>query len=205
MVMVVPRPKTRNDLLKDRLLSGSLSLLHSEGPAALTARRVAAVAQTSTAAVYELFGNKTGLVRSIFFEGFDQLAARLDDLPSAGDPHQDLVALFEATRAFALERPMLFEVMFARPFVEFEPTADDQLAAQRIYAHVIGVVAALLGTRRNAQATVDAAHVLVALDRGLITSELNGLLGRSDVSVRRRRALALDTIVAGLRAGADVG
>jgi AcrR family transcriptional regulator len=127
----------------------------------VTARRVAAAAGPSTAAVYELFGNKSGLVRSIFSEGFDRLADRLDEIEPTSDPQDDLVALFDATRSFALEHRMLFEVMFARPFVEFEPTEGDHEAAKRIYVHVTGVVSTLLGTRRNAAVAVDAAHVLV--------------------------------------------
>jgi len=199
----MPRPKTRNDDLKDRLLDESIALLHSEGRAAVTARRVATVAGTSTAAVYELFGNKSGLVRSIFFEGFEQLAGRLDDITLSDHAHDDLIALLDATRVFALDHPMLFEVMFARPFTEFQPTTDDQHAAERIYSHVVGAVAALLGTRRDAAHTVDAAHVVVTLNSGLITSELNGLLGRSEQSIRRRRALAIDATIAGLQINGD--
>ncbi len=192
------RPKTRNDQLKAQLLAESLALLDSEGAAAVTARRVANVAGTSTAAVYELFGSKSGLIRSIFYEGFEQLASRMDEVELTGDTQTDLVSLFEAGREFALEFPMLFEVMFARPFAEFEPTPDDQEVAKRIYGHVIRLVAALLGSRRNAQITVDAAHILVALDRGLIAAECAGQLGTSRQSIGRRRALAFDTTIAGL-------
>jgi AcrR family transcriptional regulator len=106
--------------------------LQAEGPAAVTARRVDTAAGTSTAAVYELFGNKTGLVRSIFSEGFDRLADRLADRLD-----------------------------------ESNQTESDHEAAKRISVHVTGVGSTLLGTRRNAQVTVDAAHVLVALDAAI--------------------------------------
>lgn len=194
------RPKTRNDELKDQVLSESLALLESQGSGAVTARRVASAAGTSTAAVYELFGSKAGLVRSIFFEGFEQLAALLDANEATDDARADLVTLFETTRSFALKFPMLFDVMFARPFAEFEPSASDYDAAKRIYSHVTGLVAALLGSRRGAQATVDAAHMLVALDRGLIASEMSGLLGGSAASVTRRRSIALSAALDGLEA-----
>ncbi len=196
----IPRPKTRNDELKERLLAESLLLLHAEGPTGITARSVATVAGTSTAAVYELFGNKSGLVRSIFYEGFSQLADHLDEVPATDEPQADLVALLDATRSFALQYPMLFDVMFARPFVEFEPEPDDHEAAKRIYSRMVRAVAALLGTDRTDQVTIDAAHVVVALDRGLIGAELSGLLGSSDENIVRRRTMALKAAISGLRA-----
>lgn len=192
------RPKTRNDELKDRLLAESIALLESEGPGAMTARRVASVADTSTAAVYELFGSKSGLVRTIFYEGFRQLADRLDGLGPTDDDEGDLIAAFEVSRAFALEFPMLFEVMYARPFAEFVPGPEDFVAAQRIYEHVVALVAAVLGEPADSPEVVDAAHVLVALDRGLVSSELGGLLGESAASVGRRRSLAFNAVIAGL-------
>lgn len=194
------RPKTRNDSLKDRLLAESLVLLESEGPGAITARRVASVANTSTAAVYELFGSKSGLVRTIFYEGFGQLADRLDGLVGTDDDLRDLIAAFEVSRAFALEHPMLFEVMYARPFAEFVPGPEDFVAAQRIYERVVALVAAVLGESVDSPEVVDAAHVLVALDRGLVSSELGGLLGESSAPASRRRSLAFNATIAGLLA-----
>ncbi len=167
---------------------------------AVTARRVASEAGTSTAAVYELFGDKAGLVRSIFYEGFERLAAELVAEAPCGDPYRDVVAMFDATRRFALRFPMLFEVMFARPFIEFEPGPKDFDAAAQIYTEVIRRVAALLDTGETDEVTVDAAHALVALDRGLLGSELSGVLGRSAASIERRRATAFETMIVGLRA-----
>lgn len=196
----MPRPKTRNEHLKDRLLAGSLELLDAEGASAVTARRVATVAATSTAAVYELFGSKSGLIRSIFYEGFERLAASLKQHETTGDPRRDVLAMFDTTRDFALQFPMLFEVMYARPFAEFEPEPNDYQAAENIYDHVVGRVAAFLGVPHTSEEAIDAAHSLVALDRGLITNELSGVLGRSAQSITRRRNKALAATLAGLQA-----
>lgn len=199
----MPRPKTRDDALKDQVLTESISLLESGGAIAVTARRVASDAGTSTAAVYELFGDKAGLVRSIFFEGFARLAAELAVVAPSGDAHADLMSVFDTTRRFALRSPMLFEVMFARPFTEFEPGPKDFEAATQIYSEVIRRVAAVLDTSETDPTTVDAAHALVALDRGLIAAELSGTLGRSSESVERRRNTALTAIIDGLCTAQD--
>ena len=91
----------------------------------MSARRVAAAAGTSTAALYEFFGDKGGLVRAVYFEGFAALRSALDGVPTGDDPRGDLVELLKASRRFALERPMLFELMYSRPFAEFSPGDED--------------------------------------------------------------------------------
>ena len=65
-----------------------------------TTRRVAEQASTSTPAVYELFGDKAGLVREVFFEGFRLLAADLEAFEPGEDPRADLVDLLQGFRRF---------------------------------------------------------------------------------------------------------
>jgi AcrR family transcriptional regulator len=52
----------------------------TEGAEGFTTRRVAEQARTSTPAVYELFGDKAGLVREVFGEGFRLLRERFAGL-----------------------------------------------------------------------------------------------------------------------------
>jgi AcrR family transcriptional regulator len=66
----VPRAKQRTPALRDHVLQVAVELLATSGVAGFTTRRVARVARTSTPAVYELFGDKAGLVRGVFFVGF---------------------------------------------------------------------------------------------------------------------------------------
>ena len=73
----MPRPKQRTPELRDHVLEVALAMLAAEGAQGLTARKVAVTAGTSTPAVYELFGDKGGLVRAVFFRGFQLLGARL--------------------------------------------------------------------------------------------------------------------------------
>src|ERR1700730_2560910 len=116
----MPRPKQRTPELRDRVLSVALTLLASDGAAGFTTRRVAHAAQTSTPAVYELFGDKGGLVRAVFFEGFAQLRARVGTLGDSEDPRSGLVALLARYRGFIRENQVLSEVMLSRPFTDFQ-------------------------------------------------------------------------------------
>lgn len=169
----------------------------------MRARSVATAAGTSTAALYELFGDKTGLIRAIFFEGFGRLRDRLAAVSTDGDPRGVVVGLIEASRDFAVANPMLFEVMFARPFAEFEPSREDRLVASDIYDLVLAQITRWVDGVGITRDPLDVAHALLATNRGLIAEELAGVLGRSADSVDRRRSLALTAVLDGLSMGAS--
>src|SRR5690349_1527748 len=82
----MPRAKPRTQLLKGHVRKVALEVLESDGVAAFTARRIADEANTSLPAVYELFGDKAGLVRELFFEGFRMLRRHFDTLAEPADP-----------------------------------------------------------------------------------------------------------------------
>jgi AcrR family transcriptional regulator len=192
------RPKLRTDEVRHEVLRQAMAILEREGPPALRARRVADDAGTSTAALYEFFGDKAGLIRAVFFEGFAALHAALVAVPRTVDARRDLVALLGVSREFALARPMLVEVMYARPFAEFDPSAEDLQVGNEIYRLSVRAVGRWLKAEGSAMSAVAAAHVLVATHRGLVAAELAGLLGRSKAASRRRYALGVETVLAGL-------
>lgn len=205
MVQGMPRPKVRTGDLRSVIVDRALRLLEEGGPPAVRARGVASAAGTSTAAVYELFGDKAGLVRSVFFEGFRLLEARLRAMPTTGDARADLVDTLAEARRFALDRPMLFEVMYARPFAEFDPSADDLRAGVGLYSLVTDRVrawGASAGATPIADDPRDAAHAVVATNRGLVATELAGLAGTSSRTVDRRWRLTIDSLLDGLAARA---
>jgi AcrR family transcriptional regulator len=183
------------------VLQVAVAMLAEQGVAGFTTRRVASGADTSIPAVYELFGDKAGLVREVFFEGFRQLRARFDRLAPAGDPREDLVRVLDAFRRFVHRNPVLAEVMFSRPFADFDP-GPDELAAGGSFREVVvervqrGIDAGVL-----AGDATDIAHVLVALVQGLAAQETAGWLGTSEASIDRRWSLALTATLDGLAPG----
>jgi AcrR family transcriptional regulator len=172
------------------VLHVAVAMLADEGVAGFTTRKVAHGAATSVPAVYELFGDRSGLVREVFFEGFRQLGRQFDRLIDSDDPRADLVRVMEVFHAFVRANPVLAEVMFSRPFSDFDPGPDERAAGSAVREFIIGRV------RRGIDAGVlvgdatDIAHVLVALAQGLAMQETAGWLGTSKASVNRRWALA---------------
>jgi AcrR family transcriptional regulator len=199
----VPRAKQRTPALRDRVLQVAVATLATEGVVGLTTRRVAEVARTSTPAVYELFGDKAGLVREIFFEGFRMLRACFDGLGETTDPRGDLVATIGALRAFVREQPALSEVMFSRPFADFDPGPSELKAGGAVRLFIVGRVRRCLDAGLLSGDETDIAHVLVSLTQGLAGTEMAGWLGTSKASVDRRWNLAIRAMLDGLGRGAE--
>jgi len=195
----MPRAKQRTPELRDRVLRAAVALLASEGAAQLTTRKVAARADTSTPAVYELFGDKAGLVREIFFEGFRMLADRFDALAQTADPLADLRALLSTFRAFTRENPILSELMFLRRFTDFDPGPGDLAAGAAVRERIVGHVRRCIDAGELAGDATDLAHGLVALTQGLAATEIAGWLGTTKASVERRWSLAIAAMLEGWR------
>jgi AcrR family transcriptional regulator len=195
----VPRAKQRTPELRDRVLQVAVAMLAEEGVAGFTTRKVAEGAETSTPAVYELFGDKAGLVREMFFEGFRRLRRRFDRLAETRDPRADLVAVLQALRTFVRENPVLAEVMFSRPFADFDPGPSGLEAGSAVRLFVVGRVRRCIESGLLRGDPTDIAHVVVSLTQGLAATEMAGWLGTSRASVNRRWELALRAVLDGLR------
>jgi AcrR family transcriptional regulator len=195
---VVPRPKQRTPQLRDHLVQVAVDLLENEGIAGFTTRRVASKADTSAPALYELFGDKAGLVREVFFEGFRLLHRHLEQLDATDDPRADLVEFTRIYRRFATENPVLAAVMFSRPFADFDPAPSEAEAGRLVREFVVGHVQRAIDVGLLAGDATDNAHVLLATTLGLAAAENASRLGRSRASVDRRWELGIEAVLRGL-------
>lgn len=167
----------------DEVVRAAASLLATQGPSALTARRLATELGTSTMTVYTHFGSMTDLVRAVVAEGFHQLDRHLDELPVTDDPRADLVAIARAYRANGLENPHLYAVMFGGVAGATSPLTPED---RRVGEH------SLLTLRAAAERAVTAGVLppeddgwehprrMWATAHGFVSLELAGLLGSGD-------------------------
>lgn len=127
------RPRTHDEALRLKLLDRAGELIAADGPKALSLRKLAADAGTSTTAVYSLFGSKPDLVNALYTEGFRRFGARMAGTALTGEAIDDLVALGSAYRASALADPNLYGIMFTKSVPGFEPNEDaDELARETL-------------------------------------------------------------------------
>jgi AcrR family transcriptional regulator len=195
----MPRAKQRTPELREHLLGVAIATLAEEGAAGFTTRRVAERAGTSVPAVYELFVDKAGLVRAMFFEGFRLLGAELATVPVSDDPLADLERLVPVFRHFCRAYPRLAQVMFSRPFMDFEPGPDELAAGASVREVFVGRIQRCVDDGLLSGDVTDIAHVLLALAQGLAVQELGRWLGSSAPLVERRWKLGVDSLLAGFR------
>jgi AcrR family transcriptional regulator len=193
----LPRRKQRTRELRDHILEVAVAMLAREGVAGLTTRKLAAQAKTSTPAVYELFGDKAGVVREIFVAGFRMLRQSLDSLGETRRPRADLVRVLQTLRRFILEHPELSAVMFSRPFADFDPGPQEIEAGAAVRRFILGRVRRCIDAGVLIGDETDIGHVLVSLAHGLTATEHAGWLGRSKASIERRWQLGIDAVLAG--------
>lgn len=123
------RPKIHDDALRGRLIDHAAALVFDGGVDALNLRRLAAGAGTSTSAVYSLFGNKAGLLESLYREAARRFGLRMSEVMASDDPVGDIVRLGIAYRDYALREPHLYAIMFDRQGPEFDDRARDEAVA----------------------------------------------------------------------------
>jgi AcrR family transcriptional regulator len=194
----VPRAKQRTGQLREHIVQVAVAMLAADGVGGFTTRKVAEQAQTSPPAVYELFGDKAGLVREVFFEGFRLLGDCFGRLPESDDPRADLLRTVQVFRAFARGNPVLTQVMFSRPFADFDPGPAEVEAGAATREFIVHRVRRCIRARIIDGDPADIAHGLLALAQGLAMQEAAGWLGSSRASVNRRWNLAVHALLAGL-------
>jgi AcrR family transcriptional regulator len=183
----MPRTKQRTPEMRARLLDSAVDVLGDAGSAGFTTRRVARAADTSPPAVYELFGDRAGLIRAVFFEGFRRLGKQLAALAESDNPRADLVAMTDAYRGFVRRNPELAQVMFSRPFTDFSPAGAEIRKSGSVRERIVAAVRRCLEAGVLAGDEVDIAHAVVALTQGLAAAETARRLGRPPLGAGARR------------------
>ncbi len=166
------RVKTYDETLRRGLLDQAGVLLSEEGLGALTLRRVASAAGTSTTAVYSLFGDKDQLLATMYSEGFLRLGASLRRA-RVGEPLEALAGMGVAYRRSALARPQLYALMFSRT----APSDDTRQLADAAHLPLVEGVQACLDSGALQGGTAESiAALLWAVAHGFVSLELAGLV-----------------------------
>ncbi len=196
----VGRPRVHDDSTAAALLAAAERILDDEGIEALSLRRLAESAGTTTRAVYSLFRSKDGLIVALAQRAFELLQAAIEELPASADPAADLVdAGVNVFRPFALEHSSLFRLAVQQTLAPRELTQQSRPAAAEAMSGLKARVDRLAGAQLLGERTIDdAACEFHALCEGLAAVELRGMLGKGDGERLWRDALG--ALVIGLTA-----
>jgi len=163
-----------------RLLEGAARLLAEEGPSALTLRRVAAEAGTSTMAVYTHFGSMPDLADAVVAEGFARLGALLAEVPRTDDALADLAGLARAYLVNARTNPHLYAVMFGTASLgAYRPqTADERERGRYTFDEIVATAGRAVDQGRlRPAAPLDIARQLWTAMHGYVMLDVAGYYG----------------------------
>jgi AcrR family transcriptional regulator len=153
-------------------------LLAAEGPEALSTRRLAAEAGSSTMAVYTYFGGMSGLVRDMVREGFAWLQQDLARVARTDDPVADMALTGRAYRHNAQVNAHLYAAMFGgRSLAGFSLTEEDRQHGRYNLAGVVECAGRCIAAGRfrpGDPALV--AHQMWIATHGLVNLELGDYL-----------------------------
>ena len=194
------RPREHGADTRAALLAAAGELVHAEGPAAVSVRRVAEAVGTTTRAVYSLFGDKDGLLRELSVDVAETMRRHHEAVAELDDPLAELPLLIAGYRAAALERPKLYDLFTAQ--VHAGADLDDPVF-RLVYASLDRVLRTIrrglaLGLFPGRDEFAVGRH-LFALVHGLASLELRGILGDAE-SAARVWTQATEATLAGLTA-----
>ncbi|ATE55379.1 TetR/AcrR family transcriptional regulator [Actinosynnema pretiosum] len=186
-------PETRTALVD---IAGRLLAEH--GAQALSTRRIAAEAGTSTMAVYTYFGGMSGLVRAMAHEGFARLERQFGRVRHTDDPVADVLVLGHAYRHNAKANSHLYAVMFGgQSLAGFSLTEEDrQYGRYTLLTAVERVTRCIAAGRFREGDPALIAHEMWIATHGLVNLELGGYL-IPPVDAERCYAALLCGLVAG--------
>ncbi|GAA2827171.1 TetR/AcrR family transcriptional regulator [Nonomuraea rubra] len=181
-------------VVRAAILDAAKRLLVTEGPAALTVRRISGEVGCSTKVIYTLFGGKDGLGEALWLEGFARFEQVLLSVPARDDPFERLHLGLMAYREYALSEPDYYRVMFQGALPGLNPSPEAVQAAKRTFGLLVRGVADCLdaGLLRGAEA-VEIADVLWMAVHGAVGLEISGFFDR-EVAGRRFRLLCVSVL-----------
>ena len=161
---------------EDDLFSAAEATLTEDGPHALSLRKIALPAGTTTQAVYTKFGGKAGLADALYRQGYEVLSDELDRIDLPDDPIERIVALSAAYRAVALRRPHHYSLMTGRPIADYVPPPASLTAARQTMQPLVDAVADAVEVGTLEGQPEQVAIRLWAAGHGYISLELNGYI-----------------------------
>jgi AcrR family transcriptional regulator len=171
-------PKVADPAMRTALIEHAARLIAEEGRDALTLRRLAAEAGTSTMAIYTHFGGMEQLRHEVRREGFARLAHHLGGVAATDDPVADLIVLGWAYHVNATTNPDLYRVMFMEPAHGGDPR--DRVDHTTFQMLVDSVSRCLDAGRFRPAAPLSLANQLWAVSHGVAALQLGGMLGADE-------------------------
>jgi AcrR family transcriptional regulator len=158
------------------LLKSAADILETEGPDALSVRRIASVAGVAPMGVYNHFKSKFGIVEALYVQGFERLRDATASIEKIQDPYEGLQECGRRYRSLALANPMLYQVMFQKAPPGFEPSDQAYEVAIQAFGSLLNAVERAMAAGVIADGPlIDTTQILWASVHGWVSIELLGI------------------------------
>src|SRR4051812_26456186 len=176
-----------------QIVAAGRSILEAEGLEGLTMQRVARQVGVRSPSLYKRVSSRGELIRLIANDVADQLAGTMDAAAAAGagEPRQELEAIANAFRSFALAHPNAYGLLFAR-------LPADALVDPERNARAAQALLQTAGKLAGPDDALDAARTITAWAHGFVTMESAGAF-RLGGDVDRAFAYGVEHLADGLR------
>ncbi|NWF70850.1 MAG: TetR/AcrR family transcriptional regulator [Chloroflexi bacterium] len=118
--------------------------MQTQGAGALSLRAIAAEMQMTAPAIYRYFQNRDALITALIVDAFSALAQALEAARAAhssASPVQRLLAVLLAYRAWAVEHPTDFQLIYGTPIPGYEAPRDVTVpAVVRGFSVIVGLI-----------------------------------------------------------------
>ena len=170
------RTRTPSADMVEALLTSAADILETEGPDALSVRRIAADAKVAPMGVYNHFDSKNGIIDALFKQGFERLGEALTTIADIQDPYEALREGGRRYRALALAHPMAYQLMFLRSVPGYEPTDGAHEVAFRAFDSLVAAVQRAMAAGVIAEGSpTETAQVIWSSIHGWVSLELLGI------------------------------
>jgi AcrR family transcriptional regulator len=192
-----PRTRTPSAGMEAALLDAAADILQTEGPDALSVRRIAAAAGVAPMGVYNHFESKNGIIEALFIQGFERLRDALAGIVDNTDPYEALREAGRRYRDLGLAHPKVYELMFMRTIPGFEPSEHALEVASRAFDALVAAVQRAMTAGVIAGADpIATAWIIWSNVHGWVSLELIGMVEDQHDSFER----SCTSLLKGLRA-----
>ena len=99
----------------DRIAHAALRILETEGPEAVSMRRIGKAVGITPMAIYHHFPDRDSLLSYVTDREFAKLLGYIEAHPLHGGPEARLISVMEGYVDYAFARPRIFDYVFSRP------------------------------------------------------------------------------------------
>ncbi len=166
--MDTDKPRTRRNVrIRQAIIKSAVEIIHHEGVAALSIRRIADAIDYSPASIYEYYPNKDAILAAVCLEGYAKLTVALQDYPATTDPRVAIRECGVQYIRFALANPDYFMLMFSTAGLQPYHNLEESLEAQLLHSPAFMVI------HRHIHALVEAGFCVVTPNYGVFQIALS--------------------------------